>query len=1355
MSKSFDKLPSAVRAKAKERRLLVLTKANSRSTVHRTAYLDYIGIKKFDEHGDVIGERRILGLFTSSAYTESVVRIPVLRGKAQAVLEGAGFPPDSHSGKDLQQILETYPRDELFQISTDDLIPIAVSVLHLQERRQLRLFLREDDYGRFMSCLIYLPRDRYTTSVRLKMQAILQEAIGGASVDYTALVSESVLARLHCVVRMPPGQPLPAVDAAEIEQRLVEATRSWSDDFADALIEQCGEESAARLLRKYGDAFPEAYKEDFPARTAVADIRRVEELTDDDGSLGMNLYEPYGAPPGNRRFKLYRKGQHISLTEVLPVLQHMGVEVVDERPYSLQARDGVATWIYDFGLRYSGPPQTTSAADLKERFQDAFAAAWRGDAEIDGFNALVLRAGLDWRQVMMLRAFAKYLRQAGSTFSQAYIERALVSNVPIARLLVRLFEARHDPDRHDKGPEVAEATVEGLVEEIRSALDEVASLDQDRILRSYLSLILATLRTNYFQIVGEGDAARPKPYLSIKFDPHAIPDLPRPRPRYEIWVYSPRIEGVHLRFGPVARGGLRWSDRREDFRTEVLGLVKAQMVKNAVIVPVGAKGGFVVKRPPAEPADREAVLAEGIACYREFISGLLDITDNRVAGNVAPPARVFRHDGDDPYLVVAADKGTATFSDIANSVALDYGFWLGDAFASGGSAGYDHKAMGITARGAWESVKRHFREMGRDTQSQDFTVVGIGDMSGDVFGNGMLLSRHIRLLAAFDHRHVFLDPDPDAERSYVERERLFKLPRSSWADYDPALISNGGGVYPRAAKSIPITPQVRTALGIESDANRMTPQELMRAIVQAPVDLFWNGGIGTYVKASTESHADVGDKANDAIRVDADKLRCKAVGEGGNLGFTQRGRIEYAKLGGRINTDAIDNSAGVDTSDHEVNIKILLDRVVQNGDMTAKQRNAILAEMTDEVAGLVLRDNYGQNVALASALAQAGSLLHAHARFMQVLEDRGLLDREIEFLPNDHTIDQLMAAGQGLTGPELAVLLAYTKIYLAEDLLDSDLPEDPFLRSELYEYFPTPLRTQFREQMDQHPLRREIVVTGVVNNLVNNAGTTFAQRLSEETGALPEELTRAHTVAQVVYDMGSLWRAIEELDTRVPADVQTRMRLEARTIAERATRWLVNNRRPPLDIAAAIEYFHDGVARVVEQLPTALRGRECTLMEQRRDPLLAAGVPDALAERLSVLAPAYAALGIVETARSLGRSVDEVAELHFALAEQLQLGRLLERIVALPRDDRWRTMARAALRDDLHAVHAALTGEVLEATDGESKVDERIAAWLDQDAVVVDRARRTLAEILEAERFDLATISVGLRVVRTMLKSRH
>ncbi|MGE5762335.1 MAG: NAD-glutamate dehydrogenase, partial [Mycobacterium leprae] len=887
-SRSFAKLPPEVRAKARERRLLVLTKANSRATVHRPAYLDYVGVKRFDPRtGEVVGERRFVGLYSSAAYNESIARIPVLRRKVADVLSRAGFSPGSHSGRDLLEILETYPRDELFQISVEDLFDVATGVLGLQERRQVRLFVRRDDYGRFLSCLVYLPRDRYTTDVRLRMQSILLRELHGTSVDYTTRVSESVLARLHFVVRTEPGH-VPDFDVSDIQRRLAEATRSWTDDLTDAVVEQCGEERAAPLLRRYDSAFPEAYKEDFPARAAVADLKRLEELrTPDD--IGMSLYTPFGAPEDLRRFKIFRIGRAMSLSEVLPLLQKMGVEVIDERPYEIARADAPVAWVYDFGLRQQDGAAVDTDA-VKELFQDAFAAAWRGDVENDGFNTLVLRAGMTWRQAVVLRAYAKYLRQAGTAFSQNYIESTVNGNPAVARMLLELFETRFDPARpqcHE--PECREERTAALVERIERALDDVESLDEDRILRSYLSLVQATLRTNHYQSshYQSGPDGAPPAHLSLKFDPTRIPDLPLPRPRFEIFVYSPRVEGVHLRFGPVARGGLRWSDRREDFRTEVLGLVKAQMVKNAVIVPVGAKGGLVVKRPPPG-GDRDRLMAEVVACYRTFICGLLDLTDNLVDGQVAPPGDVVRHDGDDTYLVVAADKGTATFSDIANGIAKEYGFWLGDAFASGGSAGYDHKAMGITARGAWESVKRHFRELGVDTQTRDFTVVGIGDMSGDVFGNGMLLSEHIRLVAAFDHRHVFLDPTPDAAASYAERRRLFALPRSSWADYDPALISSGGGVWPRSAKSIPVSPEAATALGIEPGA--YPPADVIRAILRAPADLLWNGGIGTYVKASTESNAAVGDKSNDAVRVDGRELRCRVVGEGGNLGFTQLGR---------------------------------------------------------------------------------------------------------------------------------------------------------------------------------------------------------------------------------------------------------------------------------------------------------------------------------------------------------------------------------------------------------------------------------------------------------------------------------
>ncbi|CAM5682784.1 NAD-glutamate dehydrogenase [Streptomyces hirsutus] len=1043
VSPSFERLPADARAKAREHKLLVLTKANSRATVHRPSYLDYIGVKKFDADGNVVGERRFLGLFSSAAYTESVRRVPVIRRKVEEVLERAGFSPNSHDGRDLLQILETYPRDELFQTPADELQAIATSVLYLQERRRLRLYLRQDEYGRYYSALVYLPRDRYTTGVRLRIIDILKEELGGISVDFTAWNTESILSRLHFVVRVPQGTELPQLsdqDRERIEARLVEAARSWADGFGEALTAELGEERAAELLRRYANAFTEGYKADHTPRGAVADLVRLEQL-DDEQNFDLSLYEPVGATPEVRRFKIYRKGEAVSLSAVLPVLQRLGVEVVDERPYELRRDDGSVAWVYDFGLRL---PKAADGADhlgddARERFQEAFAATWTGKAENDGFNALVLSAGLTWRQAVVLRAYAKYLRQAGSTFSQDYMEDTLRNNVHTTRLLVSLFEARMSPERQGAGFELVDA----LLEEVDAALDEVASLDEDRILRSFLTVIKATLRTNFFQ---EASGGRPHDYVSMKFDPQAMPDLPAPRPAFEIWVYSPRVEGVHLRFGKVARGGLRWSDRREDFRTEILGLVKAQMVKNTVIVPVGAKGGFVAKQLPDPSVDRDAWMAEGIAAYKTFISALLDITDNMVAGEVVPPVDVVRHDGDDTYLVVAADKGTARFSDTANEVAQAYGFWLGDAFASGGSAGYDHKGMGITARGAWESVKRHFRELGVDAQTQDFTVVGIGDMSGDVFGNGMLLSEHIRLVAAFDHRHIFIDPTPDAALGHAERRRLFELPRSSWADYNTDLLSAGGGVFPRTAKSIPVNAQIREALGLDSGVTKMTPADLMKAILKAPVDLLWNGGIGTYVKASSESNADVGDKANDTtIRVDGKDLRVAVVGEGGNLGVTQLGRIEVALHGGRINTDAIDNSAGVDTSDHEENIKILLNTLVANGDMTVKQRNKLLASMTDEVGRLVLRTNYAQNTALANALAQSKDMLHAQQRFMKHLVREGHLDRALEFLPTDRQIRERLSAGQGLTGPETAVLMAYTKITVADELLEHLAARGPVL----------------------------------------------------------------------------------------------------------------------------------------------------------------------------------------------------------------------------------------------------------------------------------------------------------------------
>ncbi|WP_405013096.1 NAD-glutamate dehydrogenase [Kitasatospora sp. NBC_01539] len=1350
VSEAFGRLSAPVRAKAHEKKLLVLTKANSRATVHRPAYLDYVGVKKFDANGEVVGERRFLGLFSSAAYTESVTRIPVVRRKVQEVIVTSGFSDESHDGRDLLQILETFPRDEMFQTPAAELLTIATNVLYLQERRRLRLFLRQDEYGRYFSALVYLPRDRYTTRIRLRLMDLLKEELNGETVDYTVYATESVLTRLHFVVRVAPGTPLPQLTDAEVERietRLADAARFWMDGFHDQLHIELGEERAAELSHRYGNAFPDGYRADFTARTAVADLKQIESLHG-EGDFRLNLYQPVGAGDDERRFKIYRVGGPISLTEVLPVLQRLGVEVLDEHPYALKRSDGTTAWVYDFGLRLREATGLTDEA--RDRFQEAFSATWTGRAENDGFNGLILTAGLTWRQAVVLRSYAKYLRQAGSTFSQDYMEDALRNNAHTTRLLVNLFEARLSPS-HRLGS--AELT-EGLMEELDGALDEVASLDEDRILRSFLHLIKATLRTNFFQHADDGSWHS---YVSMKLDPKGIPDLPAPRPAFEIWVYSPRVEGVHLRFGKVARGGLRWSDRREDFRTEILGLVKAQMVKNTVIVPVGAKGGFVAKQLPDPSVDRDAWLAEGIASYKTFISALLDITDNLKGGEVVHPVDVVRHDEDDTYLVVAADKGTATFSDIANGVAESYGFWLGDAFASGGSAGYDHKGMGITARGAWESVKRNFRELGVDTQSEDFTVVGIGDMSGDVFGNGMLLSEHIRLVAAFDHRHIFLDPNPDAAVSYAERRRLFDLPRSSWDDYDRSLVSAGGGVFPRTAKAIQLSPQVRERLGIAQA--KITPAELMKAVLQAPVDLFWNGGIGTYVKASTETNAEVGDKANDAIRVNGSDVRARVIGEGGNLGCTQLGRIEFAaaggpdQTGGWINTDAIDNSAGVDTSDHEVNIKILLNQVVADGDMTVKQRNALLAEMTDEVGHLVLRNNYAQNVVLANAVAQAPSMVNVHARMINRLEAAGQLDRALEFLPAEKLIRDRQQAGRGLSQPELSVLLAYTKITLADELLATGLPDDPYFRAALHQYFPTALRTRFADAIDQHPLRREIITTLIVNDTINRGGCTFAFRLREETGATMEEIARTHAAARAVFGLEQLWDDVEALDTRVTARVQTKMRLHVRRLVERATRWMLNNRRQPLDIAGTIAFFHDRVNQVWDSLPKPLRGEDAVWFESIHRELAAAGVPDDLATRIAGLSSAFPTLDIVGVADRSEADVMEVAELYYDLADRLQITHLLDRIIELPRTDRWSSMARAAIREDLFAAHSALTADVLACGPEGSSPEDRYQAWAELNGTLLTRARTTLDDIRGSDTYELSSLSVAMRVIRTLLRA--
>ncbi|HEV8565902.1 MAG TPA: NAD-glutamate dehydrogenase [Actinoplanes sp.] len=1330
--------------RALEKRLLVITKANSRATVHRSAYLDYIGVKVFDTDGQVVGERRFLGLFSSSAYRTSVRELPVVRRKVMEVMDRSGLSPRGHSGKDLLQILETYPRDELFQIKTDDLYEAVIGVLRMAGRRQLRLFLRRDGYGRFISCLIYLPRDRFTTANRLYMQEILLRELNGIGVDYTTRVTERMLARVHFIVRTDPADPPGPVDPNALAEMLADATRMWDDDFSLVLERKLGEEQGKDLFARYANAYPDSYKDGHTPYEGMQDLAKLE-LLEEPGQLEMHLYRKRHmtnsgtAEPDDAdvRFKVYRYGEPMMLSAVLPVLHSLGVKVIDERPYEIRRADGTV-YLYDFGLQ--PPAAHRELSEVRPQVENAFAAAWRGEAEVDGFNELVLRAGLTWRQVVVLRAYAKYLRQAGHVFSQRYVESTFIAYPEIARLLVRLFETRFSP-RLEAGEQQRTRLSEELVERITGLLDGVASLDQDRILRSYLTLIKATLRTSFFQ---RGPDQRPKSYVAFKLDPQAIPDLPQPRPKYEIFVYSPRFEGVHLRFGAVARGGLRWSDRREDFRTEILGLVKAQMVKNAVIVPVGAKGGFVLKQ---KPGDRD----EAVGCYRLFITALLDVTDNILSGKIVPPRDVVRHDADDPYLVVAADKGTATFSDIANEISVAKDFWLGDAFASGGSAGYDHKKMGITARGAWESVKKHFRDMGTDTQAQDFTVVGVGDMSGDVFGNGMLLSEHIRLVAAFDHRHIFLDPSPDAATSYGERRRLFDLPRSSWADYDASLISEGGGVFPRTAKSIPISPQVRAALDL-GDATTLSPAELMKAILLAPVDLLWNGGIGTYVKASTETHADVGDKTNDAIRVNGRDLRVKVVGEGGNLGLTQRGRVEFARAGGRIFTDFIDNTAGVDCSDHEVNIKILLGGAVTDGELTMPDRDELLAAMTDEVAELVLRDNHDQATALGNAVTQAHSLLPVHRRMLSSLERTGQLNRELEALPTDRELANRYEAGQGLTAPEFAVLLAYVKISLEREVLADPLVDEPWTSDVLARYFPTPLRDRFAARMGGHRLRREIISTSLVNEVVNRGGTSFVYRAMEESGASAADVVRAYVVIRDLYGLIDLWAAAEALENKVPTEAQTLVYLETRRLLDRAVRWLVSNRRSPIDVAGEIARMRPGVQSLLPQVPDVMVGAERDAMLEHVDSMVDRGVPRELAEAVDRAVYGFGLLDVLETAKATGRDATEVAQVYFFISCRFQIDTLLSHISRLPRNDRWQTLARMALRYDLYAALAGLTAEVLQSTPSDATPEDRVSKWEQVNAASIARAGNAMGNV-EDSPADLAALSVLLRQIRTLVKT--
>ena len=1333
--RTYAGLPTDTACLALTPDLLVILKAAARATIHRPVQMDYVGVKQFDSDGQIIGEYRFLGLYTSAAYQADPRIIPSIRGKIAYVLQRSALPPRSHSGKALLDIILSYPRDELFQADRAVLYDNALGILHLQERQRVRLFVRQDPYDRFLHCMVFVPRDHYNTEVRLRMQEHLVAAFDAERSDFDVHFSESLLARINFTVYSA-GGTIPAYDVAQLEESLRRITRNWRDELHQLLLERHGEEIGNDLARRYREAFPAAYREDYPARTAVHDIERMEAVGA-GAALEMALYRPPEAPDSMLRFKLFRCGSGIPLSLVLPMLENMGVIVQEERPYEIEPHKGAAIWVHDFGLRYDRAGLRIE--DFRAIFQDAFAQVWTGQIENDGFNRLVLRAGLPARDIAVLRAYCKYLRQIGIAFSQSYMEDSLANNPAIAQLLIELFKARFDPEnRHD-----AALRAEQLRARIHEALDAVVNLDEDRILRRFVDLIDATVRTNRFQRDHQG---APKTYLSFKFAATQIKDLPLPRPLYEIFVYSPRVEGVHLRGGKVARGGLRWSGRREDFRTEVLGLMKAQTVKNSVIVPVGAKGGFVLKRALEA---RDALRNEAVECYRLFIRGMLDLTDNRRAGVVVPPPAVVRYDDDDPYLVVAADKGTASFSDIANAVAAEYEFWLGDAFASGGSAGYDHKKLGITARGAWESVRHLFAGLDRDVDNDDFTVVGIGDMAGDVFGNGMLLSRHIRLIGAFNHQHIFLDPNPDPALGFAERQRLFETSGSSWADYRLAAISAGGGVYARSAKSIALAPEARQALDVSSE--HLTPDDLIRALLCAPVDLLWSAGIGTFVKSSRETHADAGDRANDNLRVDARDLRCKVVGEGGNLGFTQGGRVQFARRDGRINTDFIDNSGGVDCSDHEVNIKILLNEVVVRGDLTMKQRDEILAAMAGEVTDLVLENNYRQARAVSVAEVESQAQLEWYRRVINALEHTGQVNRSLDELPDDAALGRRRSRGQGLQRPEIAVVMAHQKIALNQALLASDLVDDPHLESDLEHYFPQPLWAAYAADARRHRLRREIVATVAANGLVNHAGITFIQRLRDETAASAADLARAYTVARDVFAMRDLWAAIDGLDGHLPQPVQTAAIIDTQRLLERATRWFLRHHREHAPLASTVERFLPAVQEVAKRVSKLVAGSEREALDRTVQNLRAEGMPARLAYRIAGLEPVYSSLDIHEIATVATAPIAQVIGVYFQLGSRLDLHWLRQQTAELQADNAWQERARTALTDELYDLQAALTALVLREGSQARAVEARVQSWLSSHGSAIERCQSMLTEIRSSETRDLAMLSVATRTLRALL----
>ncbi|MFI0472819.1 NAD-glutamate dehydrogenase [Halomonas sp. HMF6819] len=1314
--------------------LLSFAKSAHHSRVHRPTYPDYITVDRYDDDGNVIGERRFFGLFTATVYNESPRNIPLLRRKLKAVMDIAGFNPRGHNGKQLLQILEVFPRDDLFQIDTEALAETALGILNIRERRQVRLFIRTDVSGKFYSCLVFVPRDVFSTDLRQRIQTMLCDELDARFGDFNTYLSESMLARIQLILRFKGDAPT-QYDLKRLENKVAKLARSWRDELFDAMNEGFGEERTNELMEQFQQAFSASYREDFSARTAVFDIQHLLTLRGDK-KLSLSLYRPMEEQAGGMNLKLYHRDSQIPLSDVLPMMENLGLRVQGERPYDINSPHA-RYWIHDFELEHSRTGVDMS--QMRHIFSEAFQRIWAGQADNDSFNRLVLGAGLDWREVAMLRGYARYLKQIRFGMSQDYIATTLANYPLITQSLVELFKQRFDPEAESHDTQACEAR---LVEH----LDGVASLSDDQLLRRIMELIKATLRTNYYQRTEAGEF---KDYIAYKLEPTKVTGIPKPRPMFEIFMCSPRVEGVHLRGGKVARGGLRWSERLEDYRTEVLGLMKAQQVKNSVIVPVGAKGGFVCKRMP-ENADRETVQNEGIACYQIFIRALLDVTDNLEGSEVVPPQNVVRHDEDDTYLVVAADKGTASFSDYANAISLEYGHWLGDAFASGGANGYDHKKMAITARGAWESVKRHFKNLDLDTQRDPFTVVGIGDMAGDVFGNGMLLSDKIQLVGAFNHLHVFVDPNPDTDASFAERKRMFDMGRSSWEDYSQELISQGGGVFSRSAKSITISEEMAQVFGIEAD--KLSPNELINAMLKARVDLIWNGGIGTYVKGSEETDADVGDKANDGLRINGCELNCRVVGEGGNLGLTQRGRMEAAAKGVRVYTDFIDNAGGVNCSDHEVNIKILIDEVVKRGDMTEKQRNELLAEMTDEVAELVILDNYRQtqSIDLSEMLSRQGS--GPYRRFISELESAGQIDRELEFLPSDEVLKERASNNEGMRLPELSVLTSYAKSTLKGDLIESNVPDDPYIDRHLERLFPSLLVERYQTEMYEHRLKREIVATQVANDLVDHMGVVFIRRLIDSTGAGRADITRAYVIARDAFSFNELWGQIEALDNQVPNRVQYSMMLDLMRLIRRATRWFVRLHMG-LSTQDAIEYFRPRLSQLQESIGELLSGEEQKQWLKRRDELIEQGVPEALASTVAGAPNLYGGLGIIFAARSTNEKPQRVAEVFHEIGSRLELPWMTRQVTQLEVRDAWQAQARETFRDDIDRQQLALTISVLNMDAGSRDTQELVDEWLKQHADLHRRWRRLLEEVRGGTEGGFALFAVAVRELVDLAES--